>query len=65
MRNNMTLIISIVFIGVILGSFMWYHNHQNALNREAYYECLRVTKAIAESDERNGIRIVSAPHCRL
>lgn len=65
MRNNMVLIISIVFVSFIMGSVMVYHNHQNALNREAYYECLRVTKAISEADNRNGVRIVSTPTCRM
>jgi hypothetical protein len=44
---------------------MAYHINQNELNRQAYYECLRVTKDIAESDNRQGVRIVSMPTCRL
>lgn len=65
MSSKIVLIISIVFISMTIGSLMGYHNYQNALNRQAYYECLRVTKAIAEADNRNGVRIVSTPSCRL
>jgi hypothetical protein len=42
-----------------------YHHDQNSLNRQAYYECLRVTERISEADNRTGVRIVSAPTCRM
>jgi hypothetical protein len=62
----------IIFIGGIFGTIvvvaammLGYHLHTNALNRQAYYECLRVAERMMEDDHRPGIRIVSTPSCSL
>jgi hypothetical protein len=62
----------VIFIGGIIGSMLLalamtlgYHLYTNSLNRQAYYECLRVTEEIAKADNRTGVRITSTPSCYL
>jgi hypothetical protein len=62
---NLNLAILAALLGTLIGCFFAYHHEQNELNRKAYYECLRVTEEIAKSDDRNGVRIVSTPHCNI
>jgi len=65
MKPNLYLAGLALSIGTLVGLLLVYHHEQNALNRKAYYECLRITEEIARLDDRNGIRIVSTPSCRL
>jgi hypothetical protein len=52
-------------VALLVLTALLYHHDQNSLNRQAYYECLRVTERIAEADDRTGVRVVSVPTCRL
>ena len=63
--KNLGFTLLAIGIGMTFGGVLAYHHEQNALNRKAYYECLRVTEEIARMDDRSGVRIVSTPHCRL
>lgn len=65
MKTNPSLAVFALSIGMLFGLLLAYNHEQNALNRKAYYECLRITEEIARLDDRNGIRIVSTPSCRL
>ena len=67
MSSNKTLVLIVVLFSLILSLILGYHTYQNKLNREAYYECLRVVETISENDNRNGsgVRIVSMPQCKL
>lgn len=64
---NPTIALVVIIWGAIMGGLLAYNHEQNGLNRQAYYECLRITEELvkAESDSSRGIRIVSTPTCRL
>lgn len=51
----------ITVVAVVVG----YNAFKDYKNRELYLECLRVSERMANSDNRQGVRIVSTPHCWL